>query len=152
MIQCIMTEQKAGVDLVLDESDAALRAELGRLESERKRMTARLDERISQIRSILKSSGMLPLFAGAAAKKQEQSAAEEQEPNGDSPRGKKQKIIYEFLLKNPTAGYRELVRAVYGDYTESKYNSARNAVRTMKQDGWITGEPGEWKIAQAAAT
>ena len=150
MIWRIMTEQKIELDHVLDESDAALRTELGRLETKRKHMTARLDERIAQIRSILKTSGSLPLFAGTASVKAGQSVAEEN-PNGEVPRGKKQKIIFEFLVKNPSAGYRELVGAAYGEYTESKYNSARNAVRTMKQEGWITGEPGEWKIAKGGS-
>lgn len=51
---------------VLDESDEIIRAELSRLEAQRKKITASLDRRINQLRSILGARDMLPLFEASA--------------------------------------------------------------------------------------
>jgi hypothetical protein len=93
------------------------------------------DELASQVRAAMPATPM--------------TRAPAKEPvNGARPRGEIQAKIYEHILAHPEAGYREIVVAVYGEYTELKYNSTRNAIASMKRNGWISGERGEWVLGK----
>jgi hypothetical protein len=133
-------------DHILDESDAALRAELLRLEQERKRIVGRLDQRISRLRRIVEERDPMPLFAGIVNQPPEPSSSIEAESEERLPRGDTKRRIFEFLLANPNAGYPELVAAIWGEVTTRTHANARNAIAALKKDGWLSGERGHWKI------
>jgi|GEM_PF-2969769 len=149
---CVMSKDKAGLDRILDESDAAVRAEISRLEVERTRVTARLDERIAKLRSVLPVGETLSLLNAPTAPATPMTRAPAKAPvSGARPRGERQMKIYEHILAHPEASYREIVVAVYGEYTELNYNSTRNAIASMKRNGWISGERGEWTVGKGVA-
>jgi hypothetical protein len=153
MLGSVMTKDKAGLDRILDESDAAVRAEISRLEAERTRVTARLDDRIGKLRSVLPVGETLSLLNAPPAPSTPMTRAPVYAPvNGARPRGEIQAKIYEHIMANPKAGYREIVVAVYGEYTELNYNSTRNAIASMKKNDWISGERGEWFIGKGEGT
>jgi hypothetical protein len=125
-----------------DTLDAALRAELSRLENRRRQD----DARIAHIRSLLdpKSLDVFPDIKPetAGAHDRGQSAR---------PRGRAQRRLFVYLQQHPGAGYRELVDGVVGTYNKETYAKMRNTVRAMKGSHWLSGEPGKWVLGNGKA-
>ena len=145
-----MAKDKTTLDRILDESAAKIRAEIVRVETEKKHVTACLDEWIAKLRSVLPVGETLPLLDVPQTMPMTRAPAHAP-VNGARPRGEIQVKIYEHLMAHPEAGYREIVEAVYGEYNESHYNSTRNAIAALKRNGWISGERGEWTVGKGVA-
>jgi hypothetical protein len=137
-----MSQQVLSPTRVLEESDATLRAELARLERERKQIVCSLDDRIARLRRLLDQSE--PLFANIV-KPPEQTVVVETEIER-RPRGEMQRKVFEFLLEHPTAGYREMVAAVWREVTPKTHANARNAIVSLRREGWVLGKPGNWQV------
>jgi dUTP pyrophosphatase len=63
------------------------------------------------------------------------------------PRGREQRRAYDFIRRNPGAGYVELVEWMYGPYSEAAYAKARNIALGLRRGGWIRGKPGKWETS-----
>jgi len=149
-----MSKDKATLAHILDESAANVRAEILRVETEKKHVTARLDEWIAKLRAVLPGGDALPSREIPKAEPMTRSPANAPiaPKNGARPRGDIQVKIYEHLMAHPEAGYREIVEAVYGEYNEPHYNSTRNAIAALKKNGWVLGERGEWTLQEGKNT
>jgi hypothetical protein len=144
----IMAELKSGLDRILNESNAALRELLARLEAERERLTAPLDERISLIRSMLQVGERPSLEFPVRLPAESRTIAKRDRKDDGLPRGQAQRRAYKFLQTHPNAGYRELAVGTSGKYDTSSYATIRNTVLKMKKGGWVTGTPGEWILGK----
>jgi hypothetical protein len=137
-----MSTQTAGTDHVIDET---IREALARLEAERKRVTTRLDARISQLRSMLESDGTLDMFPEPVAKS-ETTSTRDGEPNA-SPQGESQAKVFAYLQKHPGAGYQELADGVFESRDQLVINRLRSTIWALKKGKWITGgNAGAWKL------
>lgn len=143
-----MAELKSGLDRILTESNIALRELLARLEAERERLMAPLDERISLIRSTLKGGGRPLLELPNRNLAESGTLAKRDQEDDGLPRGQAQRRAYKFLQTHPKAGYRELAAGVAGRYDTSSYSRIRNLVLHMKRAGWISGTPGGWILGK----
>jgi hypothetical protein len=143
-----MSTQTAGTDHVIDET---IREALARLEAERKRVTSRLDARISQLRSMLDSDGTLDMFPEPIAKPEtvptsETTSTRDGEPDV-APSGQSQKKVFLYLQKHPHAGYQELADGIFGARDQLTFNKLRSTIWALKKGKWITGgDSGAWKI------
>jgi len=143
-----MSTQTAGTDHVIDET---IREALARLEAERKRVTSRLDARISQLRSMLDSDGTLDMFPEPAAQS-ETIPASEPPSTGDgdpyvAPIGQSQKKVFLYLQTHPHAGYQELADGIFGARDQLTFNKLRSTIWALKKGRWITGgDAGAWKL------
>ena len=146
-------KDKGASDRILDEAHAAVRSVIAKLKVERKNLVSRIDEQIKKLSATLPVGETLSLLASAEESTTAPAGDRTQVPiDGARPRGERQVKIYEYILTHPTAGYREIVEAVYGEYNEPHYNSTRNAIAALKKNGWVTGERGEWTLQEGKNT
>jgi hypothetical protein len=91
-------------------------------------------------------NGFLDRLASGVRTKAEAEVAAAPTRKRESPR---QDQVRALLNSKPDADYRDIVKALYGEYTKASVLNARSLISNMKREGQIIGEPGAWRVVDS---
>jgi len=60
----------------------------------------------------------------------------------------RQDAIRRLIMRKPDAGYRDIVKELYGEYTDQAVLKARSIISLMKKAKQLSGDPGRWRVLQ----